>query len=76
MRKIHVDYRGAALNCQSAGLLAKRIACENPMLEPGMISRGRDGVSGTSPDFDGANPSGRPTGEACGKPDGGPDDQY
>jgi hypothetical protein len=56
MRNIHIDYQGAALNYQSASLLAKGIARENQMQEPTIISWHKRGMQDMPPYFDGANP--------------------
>lgn len=56
MRNIHVDYQGAALNYQSASLLAKGVARENQMREPTIMSWHKQGIQLMPPYFDGANP--------------------
>ncbi|MDP2835349.1 MAG: AF1514 family protein [Pseudomonadota bacterium] len=56
MRNVQVDYQGAALNYQSASLLAKGVARENQMQEPTIMSWHKHGIQVMPPYFEGANP--------------------
>jgi hypothetical protein len=56
MRNVHIDYQGAALNYQSASLLAKGVARENQMQDPTIMSWHKHGIQNMPPCFDGANP--------------------
>lgn len=56
MQNVHVDYRGAALDYQSASLLAKNIALENEIQQPTIISWHKHSNQQMSPYYDGANP--------------------
>jgi uncharacterized protein DUF5619 len=38
MRNVHIDYRGSALNYQSASLLAKNVARDNHMQDPTIMA--------------------------------------
>lgn len=56
MRNIHIDYQGAALDFQSASLLAKSAAKENQMQDPTIMAWHQSSGRGMTPFFDGADP--------------------
>ena len=56
MRNVHIDYRGDALNFQSASLLAKGIARENQMQDPTIMAWHRSSDQAMPPVYDGADP--------------------
>jgi hypothetical protein len=56
MKNVHIDYQGAALDFQSASLLAKKVALENHMLDPTIIAWHHSGHEGMAPYYDGADP--------------------
>lgn len=56
MRNVQINYPGGTLNFQSASILAKRIAKENEVHEPTIISWHRNSDQSMSPYYDGANP--------------------
>jgi len=56
MRNVHIDYQGAALNFQSASLLAKGIARENQMQDPTIIAWHQSSDQAMPPVYDGADP--------------------
>jgi len=56
MRNVHIDYQGAALDFQSASLLAKDTARENQMKDPTIMAWHKQGGEGTPAFYDGANP--------------------
>jgi hypothetical protein len=56
MQNIHVDYQGATLDFQDASLLAKKIAFENEMQQPTIMSWHMHSDDSMAPYYEGANP--------------------
>jgi hypothetical protein len=56
MRNLHIDYQGAALDFQSASILAKGVAKENQMQDPTIMAWHRNGDEAMPPIYDGADP--------------------
>ncbi len=55
MRNVHIDYRGDALNFQSASLLAKGVAREHQMQEPTIMAWHQNSDVANPPIYDGAD---------------------
>jgi hypothetical protein len=56
MRNVHIDYHGAALNFQSASLLAKDVARENQMQDPTIMAWHHSTDQDMPAFYDGADP--------------------
>jgi hypothetical protein len=55
MRNVHIDYRGDALNFQSASLIAKDTARENKMQDPTIMAWHQKSDRAMPPIYDGAD---------------------
>lgn len=55
MRNVHIDYRGDALDFQSASLLAKDVAREHQMRDPTIMAWHQNGDVANPPLYDGAD---------------------
>ncbi|MDO9225272.1 MAG: AF1514 family protein [Pseudomonadota bacterium] len=56
MRNLHIDHHGAALNFQSASVLAKGVARENQMQDPTIMAWHQNSDEAMPPIYDGADP--------------------